>query len=135
MKAILSMHCFIWALLMKRKMNMKNQSISYSEAIKAGISEDLDQYHRGLARINSATGHYKEADRKLSDKSKIPHNDPKVYFYMASASEQYLKDKSKSIEYYQKFLSANTSDTSMKETARIRVKLLKEQRFMKGDLK
>jgi tetratricopeptide (TPR) repeat protein len=88
----------------------------------------------GLARINTTTGLYKEAVENYQASLKY-HNDPTLYFYMASASEQYLKDKSKSIEYYQKFLSANTSDISMKETARNRVKLLKEQRFMKGIVK
>lgn len=125
---------FYLGLAHEKKNEYEKSKYFFNEAIKAGISEDLDQYHRGLARINSAAGHYKEAVENYQTSLKY-RNDPKVYFYMASASEQYLKDKSKSIEYYQKFLSANTSDTSMKETARIRVKLLKEQRFMKGDLK
>lgn len=118
----------------EKKKEYDKSKYFYSEAIKAGISENLNQYHVGLARINTTTGLYKEAVENYQASLKY-HNDPTLYFYMASASEQYLKDKSKSIEYYQKFLSANTSDISMKETARNRVKLLKEQRFMKGIVK
>ena len=122
---------FYLGLAHEKKNEYEKSKYFFNEAIKAGISEDLDQYHRGLARINSSTGHYKEAIENYQSSLKY-HNDPTVYFYMANAAEQYYKNHSKAIDFYERFLHAKPSDRNMTETAKQRLKILKEQQFMKG---
>lgn len=122
---------FYLGLAHEKKNEYEKSKYFYSEAIKAGISEDLDQYHRGLARINSSTGHYKEAIENYQTSLKY-HDDPTVYFYMANAAEQYYKNHSKAIAFYERFLNSKPSDRNMTETAKQRLKILKEQQFMKG---
>ena len=51
---------------------------------------------------------------------------------MANAAEQYYKNHTKAIAFYEQFLNSKPSDRNMTETAKQRLKILKEQQFMKG---
>lgn len=121
---------FYLALAYEKKKEFEKSKYFYSEAIKAGISDNLDQYHRGLGRISSAAGNFREAVEHYQNSLKY-HNDGTVYFYMAAASEQYQKDKTKAIEYYKKYLNSKYTDKEKIEIAKSRILILKEQKFMK----
>ncbi len=122
---------FYLALAYEKKKEFEKSDYFFKEAIKSGISDNLDQYYRGLARINTQKEDYKTVIENY--KSSLQYSkDASIYFYMANAAEQYYKDKSRAIGYYNQFLNAKPSDNALIEMARQRVKILKEQRFMKG---
>lgn len=101
----------------------------FEEAAKAGISTNMAQYHRGMARIHT---HQKSFSKVVSQyqKSLNYQNDAEVYYYMANAAEQYYKDKSKAIKYYQLYLDANPQNADWVGTAKARIKAMKEYEFM-----
>jgi tetratricopeptide (TPR) repeat protein len=123
---------FYLGLAYEKKLEMEKSDYFFKKAIKSGISENLDQYYRGLARINTHKGDYKTVIENY--KSSLQYsNDASIYFYMANAAEQYYKDKSKAIGYYQQFLNAKPTDKKQIDFAKQRLSLLKEQRFMRGN--
>ncbi|MBK8517770.1 MAG: tetratricopeptide repeat protein [Saprospiraceae bacterium] len=125
---------FYMALAYEKKKEFEKSMYFYNEAIKAGISENLDQYYRGLARINTQNGDFKAAIDNYN--SCLQYSwDPLIYYYMGNAAEQYYKDKSKAIKYYEQYLNAKPTDKLQAEIAIQRVKVLKELRFMKGKSK
>ncbi len=69
---------------------------------------------------------------KQYGKSQAYEQDADVYYYMGNAAEQYYKDKSKAIKYYQQYLDTNPENATWVKNAKDRIKVLKELRFMRG---
>lgn len=118
----------------EKKRDYSVSSYYYQEALKAAISVNIVQYHKGLARnaVNlkdqaSAIRYYTEALR-YSD-------DPEILFYLANLSENFYKDKKKAIRWYEKYLGSKTQNKENKEIARQRLRQLKERNFMNNGLK
>lgn len=117
------------ALAYEKKKEYEQASYFYTEALKSAISPNISQYHRGMARIYTQHNkykevlyHYKEAQRYKEDEA--------LYFYMGSAAEQYYKDKTQAIDYYQKYLQGHPDNTELEGIAKQRIKVLKEYTFM-----
>jgi tetratricopeptide (TPR) repeat protein len=125
---------FYLALAYEKKKDYERSDYYYAEAIKEGISENMAQYHRGLARTKTIRGDYGEVLKQYG-KSQEYQKETDVYYYMANAAEQYYKDKSKAIKYYQLYLDANPQNADWVGTAKARIKALKEYKFMKGKQK
>jgi tetratricopeptide (TPR) repeat protein len=119
------------ALAYEKKKDYERSDYYYVEAIKEGISENMGDYHRGLARTHTIRGKYREVIKQYG-KSLEYEKDADVYYYMANAAEQYYKDKTKAIKYYQQYLDTNPQNTTRIKNAKDRIKVLKEQRFMRG---
>ncbi len=122
---------FYLALAYEKKKDYDRADYYYGEALKEGISENMAHYHRGLARTNTIRGNYGEVLKQYG-KSQAYEQDADVYYYMANAAEQYYKDKSKAIKYYQQYLYTNPQNATWVKNAKDRIKALKEQRFMRG---
>lgn len=125
---------FYLALAYEKKQDYERSDYYYGEAIKEGISENMANYHRGLARTHTIRGNYGKV-LKQYEKSLEYAKEADVYFYMANAAEQYYKDKTKAIKYYQQYLEAKPQNTQWVTTAKERIKELKEQRFMRSKSK
>lgn len=122
---------FYLALAYEKKKDYDRADYYYGEAIKEGISENMTHYHRGLARTHTIRGNYGEVLKQYG-KSQAYEQDADVYYYMGNAAEQYYKDKSKAIKYYQQYLDTNPENAAWVKNAKDRIKVLKELRFMRG---
>lgn len=122
---------FYLALAFEKKMEHDKAVYFYNEAIKAGISENLDQYYRGLARVYSQKGSYNLVMESYKESLKYS-KDNTIYFYMANTADQHLKDKTKALSYYKRYLNSNPNDKELIKIAKSRIKELKELTFMAG---
>lgn len=120
---------FYLALAYEKKKDYESSDYYYGEAIKEGISENMAQYHRGLARTHTIRGNYAIVLEQYK-KSQEYQKEADVYYYMANAAEQYYKDKSVAIKYYQQYLDTNPQNDTWVNIAKDRIKALKEFRFM-----
>ncbi len=109
----------------EKKGNIEGAMEQYTQAVKSGISPDLDLYHRNVGRLALKTNKYKEAIIAYKDSYKYG-NDPVVLYYLASASDNYYKDKNIAIGYYKKYLKSNHNHKEYKDYAAKRVRYLKE---------
>lgn len=109
----------------EKKENIETSIFHYNKAVKAGLSKDLDLYHRNLARIYSDSNKLKDAIAHYQDAYKYG-NDPVMLFFLARASEIYYKDKNIAIRYYQKYEKSNHDHAEYKRYARERKKYLRE---------
>lgn len=117
------------ALAHERKKEYDKSIWFFEEAAKAGISPNMSQYHRGLARIYSTKKTYNLVLEHY-EKSLQYLNDPEVYFYMANTAEQMQKKQNKAIYYYQQYLKSGHNNAEWQRIANERVRLLKEKEFM-----
>jgi len=115
----------------EKKKEYERSDWYYSEAIKAGISENVAQYYRGKARIAMQTDKNKEAI-DLYRQSLEYQKDPTVYFFMANAADLYYKDKTRAAEYYRKYLASGHDNAEFISISKERLAAIKENRFMKG---
>lgn len=123
---------FYMALAYEKKREYQKARWFFEEAIKAGISDNMAQYHRGLARIYSQQNDVPNTLDQY-EKSLKYHNDPEVYFYLGNTAEQGMHKKSKAIYYYKKYLESGHHNPEWKSIAKDRIRLLKEAEFMKGN--
>lgn len=117
------------ALAHERKKEYDKSIWFFEEAAKAGISPNMSQYHRGLARIYSSKKAYNLVLEHY-EKSLEYFNDPEVYFYMANTAEQMQKKQNKAIYYYQQYLKSGHNNAEWQRIANERVRSLKEKEFM-----
>ncbi len=101
----------------------------FEEATKAGISTNMAQYHRGMARIYT---HQKAYPKVISQyqKSLEYQADAEVYFYMANTAEQMSKRKIIALNYFQKYLDSGHKNEEWIKHSKSRIKALKEYEFM-----
>jgi len=107
--------------------NSEYAQYHYGKAIEEAISNNIDLYHRSLAkmsedqnRLGDAIQHYLEAYRYNAD--------PLLLFYLARVTDQYYKDKSAAINYYKKYLDSTHNNESYRNYARERKSALIEER-------
>ena len=99
----------------------------YKKALEEGISPNVDNYHRSLAKIYNSNNNLKEAIPHYNDAYKYG-KDPVILFYLARASDAYYKDKSIAINYYNKYAKSSNSNDEYKKYSKSRVRVLKEER-------
>lgn len=98
----------------------------YNEAVKAGISKDVDLYHKNLARIYNEKNDLKKAIPHYKDAYKYS-NDPLILFFHARAADIYYKDKNIAINYYKKYENSKHDNVEYKQYAKDRRRYLREQ--------
>lgn len=108
------------------KGDVETAKYHFMAAIKAGISDDMNIYHRNLARLynmeedlKAAIPHYKDA-YKYSE-------DPLLLFFLARASDQYYKDKNIAIRYYGRFMGSDYKHIEYQDYSAKRTRYLKEE--------
>lgn len=110
----------------ERKADIEYALHHYNEAVKAGISDDIDLYHRNVARLYAKEEKLKEAISHYKDAYKYG-KDPLVQFYLARASDVYYKDKSIAIRYYSSFIKSAYDHPEYIQYSKERKRYLKEQ--------
>jgi len=110
----------------EKKENPEYAKFHYAEAIKAGISENIDLYHRSLGRIFDRENNLKEAIPHYHEAHKYG-NDPLIYYYLARASDTYYKDKTIAMRYYTLYINSMHNDQAYQNHAIARRRYLKEQ--------
>ncbi len=124
------MALFYLALAHEKKKEYDKAEWFYQEASKAGISQNMSQYHAGLARIYTHQKAYKRVIQQYQ-KSLEYREDPEIYFYLANAAEQIPQKGSVAISYYRKYLDSGHQNKEWRMISKDRVKALKESEFMK----
>jgi len=97
----------------------------FKEAIQAGISKDIDLYHRNTARLYKGDNNLKEAISHYQDAYKYG-KDPLLLFYLAMASDRYYKDKNIARRYYERFQESGYQHKEYQEYASYRARELRE---------
>ena len=113
------------AVAFEAKEDLESAKYHFQEAVKSGISSDVDIYHRNLARLFNKEDNLKEAIPHYQDAYKYGE-DPVLLFYLARASEKYYKDKNVALRYYRKFIKSDYDNAEYKEYSAHRVTTLKE---------
>lgn len=119
------------AVAYEKKGDMEFALHHLQEALKAGISENVDLYHRNLARLYNREEKLKEAIPHYKDAYKYG-NDPVLLFYLGRASDVYYADKSIALRYYKKFVNSGYDHEEYIEYAKARstqlIELLHQQK-------
>jgi tetratricopeptide (TPR) repeat protein len=97
----------------------------YKKALEEGISPNISNYHRSLAKIYNESSKLKEAIPHYQDAFKYS-DDPVILFYLARAADTYYKDKSIAISYYKKYIKSKHNNEEYKTYAKSRARILKE---------
>lgn len=113
------------AVAFEAKDDMEAAKFHLEEAIKSGISKDVDLYHRNLARLYNKEDNLKEAIPHYKDAYKYGE-DPVLLFYLARASDKYYEDKNVALRYYRKFIKSDFDNKEYKDYSAQRVTALKE---------
>ena len=109
----------------EKKNDMEFALHHFNEAVKAGISEDIDLYHRNVARLYSKEENLKKAIPHYKDAYKYGQ-DPLVLFYLARAADAYYKDKNIAIRYYSNFIKSEYDHEEYIQYSKDRKRYLKE---------
>lgn len=112
--------------------NMEYALHHYQQALDAGISQNVDLYHRSLARLYAKDEKYKDAIPHYQDAYKYGE-DPLVLFYLARASDIYYRDKNIAIRYYNRFIKSTYDHPENKSYAKQRITYLKELEHQKNN--
>lgn len=97
----------------------------YQKAIEESISDNVDLYHRNLAKIFNQENELKSAISHYQDAYKYG-NDPLILFYLARASDMYYKDKNVAIRYYDRFVKSEYDHAEYIKYSKQRKRYLKE---------
>lgn len=118
------------AMAHEKKHEYDRATIYYQDAAKAGLSQNMSQYHQGLAR---AYAHKKAYSKSLEHyrKSLEFGDNPELYFYMASTAEHLPKHNRKAIRYYQQYIKSGHENEAWRQIANERMKALMALEFMK----
>ncbi len=123
------MALFYLAMAYEKKKDYVQSEWFYTEAAKAGISQNMAQYHCGLARVFTHQKAYQKVIHHYQ-KSLEYSADPEVYFYLANTAEQIPKKSRVAISYYQKYLESGHQNKEWIKLSGDRIKVLKENEFM-----
>ena len=118
------LHYYLATAFEKRK-EMEGALLHYENAVKYGVSPDLDLYHRNVARLANKEKKYKVAIEHYKDAYKYGE-DPVVLYYLAAVCDTYYKDKSIALIYYKKYVKTGHSHTEYMDYATKRIRYLKE---------
>jgi len=104
----------------------------FSRAIESGISKQIPLYYKKIARIAEKDKKWQKAIKHYR-KSLEYKNDPEVLFMLALATDNYYKDKSIAVKYYNKYLEAGHPNKEWNTYSLQRKKYLKEIAFLKSN--
>lgn len=96
------------------------------KAIDAGISKNLKSYHSNLARLQESSGNKKDAIRNYEAAYRYS-SDPIYLFYLGRLTDEYYKDKSVAIRYYDRYAQSKDENIEYKRYAVDRKIYLREQ--------
>ncbi len=102
----------------------------YQKALEEAISDNVDLYHRNLAKIHNENDRLKKAIEHYQDAYKYG-KDPVVLFFLARASDIYYKDKQIAINYYNRYIKSGHTDEAYIKYSKERKRYLKEQLHLK----
>ena len=111
------------------KEEYETSEFHYNKAIDAGASQGLHTYHRNLARIQKENSNFKDAIENYKWALKY-RDDPTLILFLAQACDNYYRDKSIAINYYNKYLKSNDDNAKYKKYARDRISYLRENRHL-----
>jgi len=97
----------------------------YRKATEVSVSPDIDLYYRNLGRLANKEQKYAEAIDAYQDAYRYGE-EPVILYYLAAASDNYYKDKSIAIRYYNRYLKSSDMHDEYKDYARKRMRYLKE---------
>lgn len=97
----------------------------YELAIKAGLSENLEQYHLALAKLNNEHGLLKDVIYHFDQAYHYSENYDYI-FYKAQAEEKYYKDKHIAADQYRRYLRLAGQKGEFASYANDRLRLLNE---------
>ena len=117
--------CYYLGIAYEKKEEMELALAFYNKALTAGISKDIDLYHRNLARIYKENNQLKEAVHHYTEATKY-NDDPLLLFLLAQACDEYYADKNIAIRYYKKYEHSDHDNKSYKKYAQERRVYLKE---------
>ena len=98
----------------------------YEKALEEGISDNVDIYHRNLARIHNDNNALKDAIEHYKDAYKYG-KDPLILFFLARASDVYYKDKNIAISYYNRYIKSGHNNPEYIGYSKDRVRYIKEE--------
>lgn len=110
----------------EKQNNIEGALDHFDKAVQYGVSPDLDLYHRNVARLANKEKKYKKAIDAYQDAYKYS-KDPAILYYLAAASDNYYKDKSIAIRYYNLYIKSSHNHPEYVEYSKKRVRYLKEQ--------
>jgi len=111
--------------------NEANALFYYKKALEEGISSNVPNYHRNIAKLYNENNQLKEAIPHYKDAYKYS-DDPVLLFYLARACDVYYKDKSIAINYYNKYIKSKHEHAEYKDYAKSRMRILKEAKHQRG---
>lgn len=96
------------------------------KAIESGISKNIKSYHSNLARLLEQEGNKRGAIKNYEAAYRYS-DDPIYLFYLGRLTDEYYKDKSVAIRYYDKYAQSKDENTEYKRYAVDRKRFLREQ--------
>ena len=111
--------------------SVEEAAFYYQKAVRAGISDHLDQYHSALAKINLELGAWKESIRSYEEAYRYGRN-PVFILHKGQACEKYYRNKQLAVDQYERFLRLTTEQNQYQHFARERIRLLKEYLHQSG---
>ncbi len=103
----------------------------YEKAIKAGLSDNLAQYHSALAKLKKENGPWKAVLQHYEEAFRFSQN-PTYLFHKGQACEKYYRDKQAAINQYTRFLKLADGDDPYSRFAEERIRVLKEYLHQAG---
>ena len=98
----------------------------YEQAIAAGLSKNLEQYHLALAKLNQEHGQLSAVIEHFDEAFHYSAN-PEYIFFKAQAAEIYYKDKQVALDQYRRYIRlSGASQDQYRDFANDRIRLLKE---------
>jgi tetratricopeptide (TPR) repeat protein len=101
----------------------------YEKAIEKGISKQVPTYYEELGDMSMTEGKTREAIEAYREAYAL-NPKPKLMYFLAYLSDQYYKDKSIALRYFEKYLASG--DQEFREYALARAQQLKEYLHQKG---
>ena len=107
----------------RTKGELEKAETHFQRAIEKGISEQVGEYHAGLATIMEEKGELREAIR-FYEKAKEYGAGGENIFHLARSCDLYYKDKKIALRYYEQYL--RTRDNKYRDYTEQRIRQLKE---------
>lgn len=96
------------------------------KAIESGITKNIKSYHSNLARLLEEEGNKRGAIKNYEAALRYS-GDPIYLFYLGRLTDEYYKDKSVAIRYYDKYAQSKDENIEYKRYAVDRKRYLREQ--------
>lgn len=102
-------------------------------AVEKGISENIHSYYVSLGEVFELKGELSKTIK--SYQSAYEHSNLNILLYkLARSCDEYYKDKSIAMRYYQRFIDNSKQNNQYTEFARYRIGQIKEYLHANNDL-